>query len=666
MWPSLTFLTHLFALVYLFLAGKSTLLSCITGRYLAGVTGSILVQYPTEKKKVTIAFVPQKDYLFPQFTVKESLIFASRMKNKDTTDHEVKALKVIQSLNLESCTDVRISGCSGGQIKRVSIGVELISGPNILVLDEPTSGLDSTNAIKCISLLRDLAEKSPDAPAIVATIHQPNHRIFADFHQIYLLSRHGHNIYFGPPTGLVEYFTKRHLQQPENSSPADFAIEVASCESDEVFQQLSHRVHELSNIAIHSTDANANDRKVQPSYKVVPIQKIVAKMRSKRPKSGLTQMYLLMWRSIQASCFKSAQLFFKVFVNIIIAILISLLWADPIGIEDGCWSTDMKKDILNDRFSHEVGKLNPRDAYMDKITKITANCNLLFSTCVYLILVYSIGTVLVIPLEIATVSKEMSNSWYNLRSYFAAKTVSDLPAVLLSILSLESVCWIATKQIFVYWRFASYFSLSVLMGLICESVGVMIGIMLSNDLVSATLVTIAAAFPALLFGGFLIKIADIPWYFKPMTYISYTRYTFEGIIAAVYGYGRCEPGSVDTVNFLQELTSAQNPIEVVTTIVNSFNVTPADAKLYAPIIGVPDEHLRSVINGTLDYLGMTVSTPGEDLYAKSPSLSSASYVMSYFKLGDDVLNNSFVSLILILVAIKLLIFHLLAHRINNH
>lgn len=647
---------------------------------MAGVTGDIVVQYPAEKKKVTIAFVPQKDYLFPQFTVKESLIFASRMKNKDPTDHEVKALKVIQSLNLESCTDVRISGCSGGQIKRVSIGVELISGPNILVLDEPTSGLDSTNAIKCIQLLRELAEKSPDAPAIVATIHQPNSRIFKDFHQIYLLSRFGHNIYFGPPDGLVPYFTTRHLQKSEDSSPADFAIEVASCTSDEVFNQLSHHMPALTNIAIHSTDANANNQQeqqqqqrknqqqqIQP-YKESTIQKIVAKMRSKRPKSGLTQMYLLMWRSIQASCFKSSQLFFKIFVNIVIAILISLLWADPTGTEDGCWaSSDIRKDILDGKFK-DANQLSPREAYMDKITKITANCNLLFSTCVYLILVYSIGTVLVIPLEIATVSKEMSNSWYNLRSYFAAKTLSDLPAVVLSILSLESVCWVATKQIFVYWRFASVFTLSVLMGLICESVGVMIGIMLSNDLVSATLVTMAASFPVLMFGGFLIKIADIPWYFKPMTYISYTRYTFEGILASIYGYGRCKPGSIDSVDFVQELTSAQNPIEVVTTIVNSFNVTPADAKVYAPLIGVPDEHLESVINGTLDYLGIyhDSTTSNDSSEEKSLAASSASYVMSYFKLGDDVLNNSFVSLILILVAIKLLIFYLLTYRTRHH
>jgi len=644
-------------------AGKSTLLNCITGRLVDGVSGDITVRYPREKKNVKIAYVPQKDYLFPQFTVRESLLFASKMKNVGK-DHEKEAMKVIQALNLESCAEVRISGCSGGEVKRVSIGVELISGPNILVLDEPTSGLDSTNAIKCIRLLRDLAEKSgSDAPAIVATIHQPNHRIFTDFHKIYLLSRNGQNIYFGSPTGMASYFNSHSLVQPEFSSPADYAIEVASGSYGmDVFETLSFEQKKMR--AIEYEDSSVS-KVVSQSFeknsqiKVVPIQKVMSKMRRKRSRRSVDHMALLTWRSIQASCFKSSQLLFKVFINVIIAILISLLWNEPTGTEDGCWqSTDIRTQLLS--AGHE--KINPREAYMDKITKITANCNLLFSTCVYLILVYSIGTVLVIPLEIKTVSKEISNSWYTASSYFVAKTVSDLPAVVLSIFSLEWVCWLATNQVLQYWRFLSAFGLSVLMGIVCESMGVLIGIILSHDLVSATLVTMASSFPVLMFGGFLIKIADIPWYFKPMTYVSYTRYTFEGILAAVYGFGRCREGAIDSVDFMQELSAAQNPIEVISSIVHTFNVTHNDARLFAPVIGVPESHLESVINGTIEYLGLDNNEATEtttDLIVSTAS-SQASYVMAYFKLNDEVLQTSFISLLIIIVAIKIAIFYLLS------
>jgi ATP-binding cassette subfamily G (WHITE) protein 1 len=575
-------------------------------------------------------------------------------------DHDKEARKVMQALNLESCADVRISGCSGGEIKRVSIGVELISGPNIIVLDEPTSGLDSTNAIKCIGLLRDLAETSADAPAIVATIHQPNHRIFTDFHKIYLLSRTGQNIYFGSPDQLVSYFNSHALVQPDFSSPADYAIEVASGNyGQEVFDSLSSEQKKMRAIEfedkLHMTE-KSNSLPLK-TMKTVPIQKVMSKMRRKRSRRSFSQTGLLCWRSLQASCFKSSQLAFKITVNIVIAILISLLWDKPTGTEDGCWqSGDIREQLLQG----VENNMTPREAYMDKITKITANCNLLFSTCVYLILVYSIGTVLVIPLEIKTVAKEISNSWYSVTSYFFAKTISDLPAVTLSILSLEAVCWLATHQVLEGWRFASAFGLSCLMGIICESMGVLIGIILSHDLVSATLVTMASSFPVLMFGGFLIKIADIPWYFKPMTYVSYTRYTFEGILAAVYGFGRCQEGAVGSVDFMKDLTSAQNPLELISTLWTTFNVTREDARVFAPVIGVPQDHLESVINGTIDYLGLDNS--GEDVTEVSVSAGSAqaSYVMAYFKLEDSILQTSFISLVLIILGIKVLIFYLLS------
>lgn len=154
-------------------AGKSTLLNCLTGRYRTGVKGSIEVTCRGPKAQATIAMVPQHDDLFRTFTVRETFIFASRMKNLGTeVDHEDEAMLVMEYLNLESCADTKVNRCSGGQVKRVCIGVELISHPDILVLDEPTTGLDSSTAAQCIQLLRRLTDAKENPPAIVATIHQ--------------------------------------------------------------------------------------------------------------------------------------------------------------------------------------------------------------------------------------------------------------------------------------------------------------------------------------------------------------------------------------------------------------------------------------------------------------------------------------------------------------
>lgn len=581
----------------------------------------------------------------------ETLLFASKMKNRGE-DHLFEANKVIKALNLESCADLKITGCSGGQCRRVSIGVELISGPDILVLDEPTSGLDSTNAVIIIELLRNLAKRTPNGPIIVTTIHQPNQTIFNFFDQIYLLSRVGHKIYSGSPAGILSHFNRiPGLKQSEFSSPADYAIEVAS--GNYGFQVFDI----LEKITKAESTSNQSLTTLNKSEQIVPIQKVVSKMRSRKMPS-FYQWLLLMNRSIQASCFKSPQLAFKIAMNIIIAILISLLWAEPTGVEDGCWQSNSLKESI---MSHS--KESARDAYMDKITKITANCNLLFSTCIYFILVYSIGTVLVIPLEIATVMKEMSNSWYQVKTYFLAKTTSDIPAIVISIFSLEAICWYATKQVPVLWRFMSVLSLSCLMGIICESIGVLYGIILSYDLVSATLVTMASSFPILMFAGFLIKVADIPWYFSSMTYISYARYSFEGILTSVYGFGRCQDYGISSDDFMKELQAAQNPIEFISTLWSNFNITHYDAKLYAPVIGVPESHLESVINGTQNFLGFNNENSSSDLPDIVPAHDTEpSYVMSYFKLTDDHLANSFFCLITITIILKIAIFSLLSYK----
>ena len=200
-------------------------------------------------------------------------------------------------------------------------------------------------------------------------------------------------------------------------------------------------------------------------------------------------------------------------------------------------------------------------------------------------------------------------------------------------------------------------------GIICESIGVLYGIILSYDLVSATLVTMASSFPILMFAGFLIKVADIPWYFSSMTYISYARYSFEGILTSVYGFGRCQDYGISSDDFMKELQEAQNPVEFISTLWSNFNITHYDAKLYAPVIGVPTSHLESVINGTSSFLGLNNDNMTSDLPDIVPAHDTEpSYVMSYFKLTDDHLANSFFCLITIAIILKIAIFCLLSYK----
>lgn len=111
------------------------------------------------------AYVQQDDILFQTMTVRECLTFAARLKLDNTEEEKISRVnKMLKQLKLVKCQNTRIGGplvkgVSGGERKRTSIGVELITDPNLVFLDEPTTGLDSFTATAVMESLRDLAKK---------------------------------------------------------------------------------------------------------------------------------------------------------------------------------------------------------------------------------------------------------------------------------------------------------------------------------------------------------------------------------------------------------------------------------------------------------------------------------------------------------------------------
>jgi ABC-type multidrug transport system ATPase subunit len=139
-------------------AGKSSLLECVCGKRSKGLSGDIHI---SGTDTIKVGFVEQFDHLLERLTVKESIIFASRLRNADRqyVDHETIALNLIEELGLEVCAQTHAIGCSGGQRKRLSIALELVSKANILVLDEPTSGLDSSATSQTIKAMVSLTKQ---------------------------------------------------------------------------------------------------------------------------------------------------------------------------------------------------------------------------------------------------------------------------------------------------------------------------------------------------------------------------------------------------------------------------------------------------------------------------------------------------------------------------
>ena len=117
-------------------------------------------------------------------------------------------------------------GISGGQRKRVNIGIELVADPSILFLDEPTSGLDSASASVVLSALKELTKLGI---TVIAVIHQPKYSIFEMFDQLLLLGTGGETVFCGPVTCVKDYFDFLHFKMYEaNANLADFIIDVCA------------------------------------------------------------------------------------------------------------------------------------------------------------------------------------------------------------------------------------------------------------------------------------------------------------------------------------------------------------------------------------------------------------------------------------------------------
>ena len=195
-------------------AGKSTLLQVLNGSEKPS-GGQVLINgidIHKNQKKVegVFGFVPQDDLLIEDLTVYQNLYFAAKLCFNHLSEKEVAelVLKTLDDLGLLETRDLTVGSplrktISGGQRKRLNIGLELLREPSVLFVDEPTSGLSSRDSENIIDLLKELALKGK---LVFAVIHQPSSDIFKMFDRLVILDTGGFQIYYGYPVDAVIYF----------------------------------------------------------------------------------------------------------------------------------------------------------------------------------------------------------------------------------------------------------------------------------------------------------------------------------------------------------------------------------------------------------------------------------------------------------------------------
>eukprot|EP01126_Amoeba_proteus_P050014 TRINITY_DN5875_c0_g1_i2.p1 TRINITY_DN5875_c0_g1~~TRINITY_DN5875_c0_g1_i2.p1 ORF type:complete len:438 (-),score=72.01 TRINITY_DN5875_c0_g1_i2:922-2049(-) len=212
--------------------GKSTLLSVLTGRLKKGLSGELFINGTLASRstiKKISGFVAQEDALHAVLTVKQSLFFAAVLRLGDSlSENDISEIvqEVIQDLGLSRCSDTIIGnflfrGLSGGEKRRVSVGMELVAQPSLLFLDEPTSGLDSKSARYLIEILKSLTTKGKTT--VLCSIHQPSSYVFALFDKVSLLSK-GNPVFYGSIPKAIEFFKSNGLKLPRHANPSDFFI----------------------------------------------------------------------------------------------------------------------------------------------------------------------------------------------------------------------------------------------------------------------------------------------------------------------------------------------------------------------------------------------------------------------------------------------------------
>lgn len=216
-------------------AGKTTFLSALAGKARGCTQGGLILINQKPKSihsyKKIIGFVPQDDIVHGNLTVEENLWFSARCRlpaGMPRADKVLVVERVIMNLGLQEVRDslvgtVEKRGISGGQRKRVNVGLEMVMEPSLLFLDEPTSGLDSSSSRL---LLRALKHEALAGVNICMVVHQPSYSLFKMFDDLILLAKGGLMVYHGSVREVEGYFGGLGINVPQRVNPPDYYIDI--------------------------------------------------------------------------------------------------------------------------------------------------------------------------------------------------------------------------------------------------------------------------------------------------------------------------------------------------------------------------------------------------------------------------------------------------------
>lgn len=486
-------------------AGKSTLLNILSGYWSASVRGILTengrVRDPSEFRRKA-CYIMQDDKLQPLLTVQEAMFVAAELKlpaRMSPTDKGAKVKKILKALGLYECRKTKTGKLSGGQRKRLAVGLELLKDPPVMLFDEPTSGLDSVTSRQVVELLKELAA---EGRTVVCTIHQPSAKLLEMFDHLYAISE-GRCVYQGSVKGLLPYLEACDppLRCPPYHNPADYLLEISRGEYGDVCDDLVRRSGNglCTDWRKHISGEEGH---LSPPPTPTGCEAWTCGSELSYNTSFWSQLCILFRRTFLILKRDIQHTYLRIALHILIALLIGTLYFG-------------------------VGE----DA-----THMLDNFNYIFFTIMFNMFTAFSSMTVYFAEEVPIVTREHFNRWYSVKSYFLAVTLADLPIQLIATCSFVLVTFYMTSQPPEGFRLFMLLSICCLVALVAQSCGMLVSasLRLRDGVIFGPL----AIMPFLIFSGFFVHIRDAHPYSRWLFHISFLYYALDGATQAIFGYDR--------------------------------------------------------------------------------------------------------------------------------
>lgn len=317
--------------------GKTTILNYLAGRMNESQSFKTYSEYYLNSAKVKnlnefkniIGYVLQEDLMEPELTPRQTFEFYATLRGHPNPKETAE--EIIDNLDLHRASDTIVGnefkrGVSGGEKKRVNIGIELVSNPNLLFLDEPTTGLDSITAFEIINQLFKLKKQGM---TIVTVLHAPSNEILALFDKVVVMVA-GELVFDGPPDQIAQRLSYFNFELPQFENPIEYYMKIidkddikiemtrqkGNADEDEVAKVHSERITSFVAFQKEATLANIERSNQRTNrHSIEELRKISSE--KNQPRNFLTQTFIL------TKMF--GYLFFKNFLDLLVKIV--LIWA---------------------------------------------------------------------------------------------------------------------------------------------------------------------------------------------------------------------------------------------------------------------------------------------------------------------------------------------------